>query len=118
MIRDINDLRVAMVLNAYQVVLNAGSKDGVEAGASYVIFEDGPQIIDPITGNDLGNLEIVKGRVWIHHVNPAHSVAGSDRDPQKTIAAANNPLGSLRTFSGDASMLARVQVGDRAKRVS
>ncbi len=117
MIKDTNDLRVAMVLNNYQIVLNAGATDGVELGSSYIIYEVGPEITDPITGNSLGNLELVKGRVWIHQIAEAHSVAGSDRDPSKTFAAANSPFSGIKLMGTDPG-LPGTKVNDRAKRVS
>ncbi|MEH0197702.1 hypothetical protein V7S57_21030 [Caulobacter sp. CCNWLY153] len=113
MTKNINDLYVAMVLNDYQVVLNAGKSDGVETGYSYLIYEVGQRVIDPISGEDLGNLEIVKGRVWIHQVADSHCVAGSDPDPEKVSHLARRSISiTINKNLGD------VKVKDRAKRVS
>lgn len=117
MAKNTNSLLVAMVLNEHQVVLNAGRVDGVHTGYSYVIYEDGPNIKDPSTGQDLGNLELVKGRVWVHQVADAHCVAGDNPDEKRTLAATNNRIKALQIM-GDPSGLANVRVGDRAKRVS
>lgn len=117
MAKDINNLRVAMVVNNHQLVLNAGSVDGVAVGYSYVIYEMGPQIEDPVNGDDLGSLEIVKGRVWVHNVAEAHCLAGDN--PDAKVSQSNSRSVQLKIFGLEtATPLGNVYVGDHAKRVA
>lgn len=60
--------KVVSTIDDYRFVINHGSKNGVEVGANYLIFQIGDNIIDPDTGEDLGPLEIVRGRARVTHV--------------------------------------------------
>jgi hypothetical protein len=60
--------KVAKVLNPTSVILAAGSDDGVKEGMEFVIYDLSETILDPETGEDLGKLELVKGRVYAVHV--------------------------------------------------
>src|SRR6266540_3595082 len=60
--------KVAKVLNSTSVILAAGSDDGVKEGMEFVIFDLSEMIRDPETGEELGQLELVKGRVYAVHV--------------------------------------------------
>lgn len=51
-----------------EVVLNRGARDGVKLGDRFLVFGEGPNIIDPDTGKDLGRLELVRGRGEVVHV--------------------------------------------------
>lgn len=117
MAKNINDLRVAMVMNDHQVVLNAGSDDGVNIGYSYVVYEDGPQVTDPVTGDDLGNLQIVKGRVWVHNLSSAHCIAGDNPDAKVSIANSRS-FASRLALLDQPSGLGNVKVGDHCKRIA
>lgn len=59
---------VARIISQEEVVLNIGKNDGVKEGMEFVIYENSDRIIDPETGEDLGPLEIIKGRVKTFHV--------------------------------------------------
>jgi hypothetical protein len=60
--------RVAQILSTTQLVLAAGSEDGVREGMEFVVYALGRQISDPETGQSLGQLEMVKGRVKVSYV--------------------------------------------------
>jgi hypothetical protein len=60
--------KVARILSDEEVVLNVGSEDGVEEDMEFVIFSESDHIWDTETGDDLGAIEIVKGRVKVYHV--------------------------------------------------
>ena len=51
-----------------EVVINHGSHQGVKPGDLFIVFGIGPHIIDPDTGQDLGALEILRGRGEVVHV--------------------------------------------------
>ena len=51
-----------------EVVINRGSHQGVKLGDKFLVFGIGPRIIDPDTHDDLGELELVRGRGEVVHV--------------------------------------------------
>ncbi len=59
---------VAKVLSPTSVILATGSDDGAKEGMEFVIYDLSETILDPETGEDLGKLELVKGRVYAVHV--------------------------------------------------
>jgi len=52
----------------FEVVINWGSDHGVKVGDRFLVFGYGPRIIDPESGEDLGVLEVVRGRGIVTHV--------------------------------------------------
>jgi hypothetical protein len=60
--------KVAKILSETEVVLNVGARDGVKSDMEFVIFAVGAPISDPDTGELLGSLETVKGRVKVYYV--------------------------------------------------
>lgn len=51
-----------------EVVLNRGAIHGLKEGDRFIVFGIGPHIIDPETGEDLGELEMVRGQGKVVHV--------------------------------------------------
>lgn len=59
-------VKVAEVLNAFEVILNVGSLDGERIGNEYVIYRFADEIFDPDTNESLGYLErfsIIPGHI-------------------------------------------------------
>ncbi len=63
-----NLFRVARVLDDFTIVLNKGAHDGLSLNDKFLIFEEGEDVIDPESGESLGPIEIVKGRVKVVHL--------------------------------------------------
>lgn len=61
-----------------QFVLNKGRNHGIEEHHKFIILEIGNDIIDPETGENLGPLEIVKGRVKVLHIQDKITTLESD----------------------------------------
>jgi hypothetical protein len=51
-----------------EIVINRGLRQGVKPGDRFLVFGIGPHITDPDTGEDLGQLELVRGRGEVVHV--------------------------------------------------
>lgn len=51
-----------------QFVLNKGSAHGIKQHHRFIIFELGNEVIDPESGENLGALEMIKGRVKPLHI--------------------------------------------------
>lgn len=82
---------IAKIVTEYRVVINRGHKDGVENGMRFVIFDPGEEILDPKTGESLGNLEIVKAKVEVINVQEKMSTA-------KTYEYTSGPSGIAAAF--------------------
>jgi len=52
--------KVAEILDKYTLVANIGKEEDVEEGMEFEIYDEGPMITDPETGEELGKPETVK----------------------------------------------------------
>src|SRR5207244_1603202 len=57
--------RIAKIITPTMVVLAAGTLQGVTEGMEFIIYELTEPILDPDTKEDLGQLELHKGRVRV-----------------------------------------------------
>ncbi|GGX95794.1 hypothetical protein GCM10007160_24270 [Litchfieldella qijiaojingensis] len=62
------EAKVATIIDKYRVVINRGANDGVRVGQRYLILNIGDEIFDPDTGESLGQIEVVKGKGEVTHV--------------------------------------------------
>jgi hypothetical protein len=60
--------RVVHTTDEYTIVINRGQNEGVTLGDTYLIYALGPELTDPDTGELLGQLEVVRGRAKVSHV--------------------------------------------------
>ena len=60
--------RVVELIDDLKFVINRGSRDGIKVGANFLVFGLGEQIVDPDSGEELGILELVRGRARAVHV--------------------------------------------------
>src|SRR5260370_36133362 len=77
--------KIARINSSTEVILAAGSRQGVKEGMVFVIYELGDEIRDPETGESLGRLELVKGRVTVAHVQEkvSHAVTLSKEKEER-----------------------------------
>lgn len=87
--------KVARVVSPTELVLAAGSSDGISEGMEFVIFTVGDPVFDPETKEELGRIEIVKARVIAAHVQERLTVA---RTRSKTVTV-HNPYFSGSSFA-------------------
>lgn len=81
-------IKVAQIIDSFTIVINAGLADGLRKGTVVMIYDIGPHIIDPDTGDDLGALEIVKGTGVISHIQDRIATVESnmvESEPRKII---------------------------------
>ncbi len=74
-------MKIAKIISTKQIVVNAGSNDGLEVGDKLEIidkFGDEP-IVDPDTGESLGTLDLIKGNVIVSKVYPHMAIADSPK---------------------------------------
>ena len=105
-----------------EIVINKGSVDGVKNGEQYLIFGYGAEITDPETGENLGPLEVVKGRGKVVHTQERFSTVRSiETEPPrtvKTVKGAQFPFSSGHVIEEEIPRVLPfrdVQVGDRAR---
>ena len=60
--------RVIKVIDAYSFVVNKGEENGISPDRSYLVFGLGENLFDPQTGENLGILELVRGRAMAVHI--------------------------------------------------
>ncbi|MFT8814355.1 hypothetical protein [Acetobacter fabarum] len=70
-------IRVVSILDPRKVAINSGSSDGMRVGDTVLFYSLGQSITDPATGEDLGQLEIVKGKGKVTHAQEKISTVES-----------------------------------------
>ncbi len=112
---------VASVLSSDRVVINRGSRDGIQVGERYLVYErTNEEIRDPSTQELLGRLEIPKGTGRIVSVQERIAVLESDRQLPRNAGglaeAAWTGIGELMT-PGRMAPFRSATVGDAVKRL-
>jgi hypothetical protein len=71
---------VVKVIDDFTVVINKGSVNGIKKGDNFLIYYVEPdELIDPVSGESLGNLEIVRGTGSVTHVQEKMTTIKSNR---------------------------------------
>jgi hypothetical protein len=71
---------VAKVQDDYTLVINRGSEHGVSKGDHFLVYYVDPEeLVDPDTGESLGNLEVIRGTGTATHVQPKLTTIKSNR---------------------------------------
>src|SRR5689334_22284941 len=87
--------RVVAVLSERELVLNVGSDDGVEIGMKFVILNSkGINLTDPVTGEDLGTVEVPKTLVKVVRLT------GSRLSVGRTFRTVKGSRGLFSSVSG------------------
>jgi hypothetical protein len=96
---------VVKIIDTRKLVINRGAHDGIKPGQRFLIYhlEEEP-IIDPITNESLGHLEIVRGTGKVFHIQERLSIIESD------MRRAGPPGFPIDCFPFDYP-----QIGDKAK---
>ena len=81
--------QITKVPNPYTVVINRGDIHGVEEDMRFIIYRIGDDIIDPETGDSLGELEYVKAKVKITYVAEKYSIAETYKQELKSSLFGN-----------------------------
>jgi hypothetical protein len=104
--------RVLRVLDPYSVVVNIGTNKGVVQGQEFLLIGLGETITDPDTGEILEQLEMVRGKVVVEHVQQKISTlvsTGIERDPEtKEIKRKQPSAYSYASVFGDRESVTEV----------
>lgn len=60
--------KIIRILDDQRLIINVGLQHGVQIGDRFYIYESGEEIIDPESGESLGQMELVKAEVEVIHV--------------------------------------------------
>lgn len=119
---------IVKIIDEYTVVINKGSADGIKSNQRFLIYSlDGEPIIDPITKETLGTLEIVKGTAKVKHIQEHLTTLESDKysKPTRTITKQKNPFIAIsdtitEQINDDSKLMPLDEpvIGDHAKIIS
>jgi len=86
-VTDVNQIKVAKVVDRFTLVISKGRADGVKEGQRFLVYGYGEDINDPETQASLGRLEIVRGTGRVTHLQPSMATIKSDMTtpPSRTI---------------------------------
>ena len=97
--------KIAEIINKTKIAINKGYKDGVKKGMEFIIYNEGAPIYDPSTKEQLGKVEIVKGRVVVSHVQEKISIAETPKYSVSTLNTFANLQGLFTTERQDELVL-------------
>lgn len=112
-------IAVAYILGSDRVVINRGIKDGVKVGQKFLVYAlSDEEVVDPITGESLGLLEIPKGTGKIVHAQDHMATLESDKELKndQSVNVTGRLTGELPT-PGMKAPFRNPRVGDLAKRL-
>lgn len=77
---------VSVLEHGQKLVINRGERDGVKKGQRFLVYSLGEEIIDPITEESLGVLEIVRGTGKVVHLQERIATIQSDmNEPSERV---------------------------------
>ena len=122
--------RVTAILSKYKIATNLGSQDEIQVGDRLEIYEQGPSLADPQTGEDLGALEVVKGEVRVESVQENQCVAATEETTETVSSIALlyglsptttvkrlKPLPVDETEIDDLGVTPQIYVNDRVRKI-
>jgi len=88
--------KVAQILNRRELVITAGSDQGVEPGMKFAVLNPkGAEIHDPETGEVLGSVEVPKVLVEAVRIQPRLSVARTFVTKRSNVGGSGSSLASM-----------------------
>jgi hypothetical protein len=112
MANDRIDARVAKILTDRELVINKGSSAGVEVGMRFAILTpEGIGIVDPITGEELGDVERPKTLVKVTQIQEKLAVAATYRTKTLSGGAAYS-LGMSALFAPPREVAERLRASE------
>jgi len=122
---------VVKLIDEYTLVINRGANDGVTLGDEFLVYYIDPEeLVDPETGESLGNLEVVRGSAQATHVQAKMTTIKSNRFENKSgkiIRRSSSPFSAMSSALGMGTEIVETpsrdlvpfdspQIGDKVKR--
>lgn len=124
------EAQVIRIPDEFSIILNRGRTHGVKEGMSFVIYIEGENVIDPLTGKNLGKLQIVKARVTVTEAQENFSMAKDiGREPSSVASEAikamlGGPVIARKLPVNESEIRPlldkkdyRIRIGDKAKQI-
>jgi len=106
------DIRVAKVLESDKIVINKGLNDHIDSSMEFLVYEEGEEILDPISHKSLGVLENPKGVFKALYIQDNMSILLSKtKRPNKIVAS----MGMFSDVDAERDLLKNIKVGDKVK---
>ncbi|RKS21773.1 hypothetical protein CLV94_2408 [Flavobacterium endophyticum] len=106
------DIRVAKILELDRIVINKGKADNIDEHMEFLIYDEGEEIIDPVSGKSLGLLENPKGIFKVMHIQENVSILLSKtKRPNKMFAGLN----MYSDIDIERDLLKSIKIGDKVK---
>lgn len=115
---DKNDLNiiVANKIDKYQLVINKGNNDRIDSYMRFLVYEEGEEIIDPLTKRSLGYLEKPKGFFKVFHIQDNMTILISELKKDKTSRINSIILNNLNEeIDVEHVLLSQIKIGDKVK---
>lgn len=88
-------MKIAKIIDTQSIVINAGINENIKIGDEFqIIGSKGAKVTDPDTGNELGTLDAIKGRVVITQVYAKMAIAESKtyrKKPANLLGISGDP---------------------------
>ena len=110
--------KVANIIDEYTIVINKGASQGIKVGANFLIYGIGDEILDPESGESLGNLELVRGIGTAIHVQDKISIIESTKTHKSapTIRRINKKPNQLNALAS--LMISRYEHTETVEEIS
>ncbi|OLO12340.1 hypothetical protein BTW10_05440 [Chromohalobacter japonicus] len=95
-------LKVVVIVSPYQLVVNGGEDAGLKKGERVLVYGIGEMIKDPETGENLEQIEIVRGTGKIVHLQGKIATIESDmREERPVTIKRKSGLGAMASVFGE-----------------
>ncbi len=109
------DIRVAKIIETDKIVINKGAIDGIEEGMRFLVYEEGDEILDPVTKKSLGKLENPKGTFKVIHLQEKITILLSElKRPNKLLLSFNQ----FTDVDAERDLLKTIKIGDKVKKIN
>lgn len=106
------DIRVAKILEVDKIVINKGKNNNIDEHMEFLVYDEGEEILDPVTGKSLGVLENPKGAFKAIHIQDNIStLISKTKRPNKILAS----LTMLGEVDPERDLLKNIKIGDKVK---
>lgn len=87
--------KIAAIIDDATLVLNVGLEQGVREGTTFLVVDEHAEIVDPDTGETLGNWEMVKARLVATHVQERMCTVKAPVVPDDMVLSSTRPLSAV-----------------------
>lgn len=102
-----NNYKVVKIIDEYRLIVNAGTENGIEVGTVFEVVSPGDEVVDPDTGEVLGQIDSVKALLKVEHIYEKMSECVNASSPPAPIPSLH-PSTALGASIGTAAAAAGI----------